>query len=278
MLFLELKKVWMNRLTWAAVLVGTVLAVLAFVIAVFFDQHNAIGVLPEHLTLLYESGIGQMMLFLLLPILASFPAACSWYEEKNNNAICLTLARTGRSTYYTGKAAAVALSGFLMGIYPLLLNYLLCLAAVPRGKLLSVSPSMTSSVYENYFQDKIPYSLSEMLFPSLYMNAPVLNMLLHILLIGLFCGMMALLTYTVSLYFHPNAVVVAILPSLAVAVLYLLIGVMGRSEWISVNLLQLRTEDMTPAAFLVIGVSLVLPLLLSLGLLLMKVKVDRDEL
>ena len=264
MLFLELKKVWMNRLTWAAVLVGTVLAVLAFVIAVFFDQHNAIGVLPEHLTLLYESGIGQMMLFLLLPILASFPAACSWYEEKSNNAICLTLARTGRSTYYTGKAAAVALSGFLMGIYPLLLNYLLCLVAVPRGKLLSVSPSMTSSVYENYFQDK--------------MNAPVLNMLLHILLIGLFCGMMALLTYAVSLYFHPNAVVVAILPSLAVAVLYLLIGVMGRSEWISVNLLQLRTEDMTPAAFLVIGVSLVLPLLLSLGLLLMKVKVDRDEL
>ena len=109
-------------------------------------------------------------------------------------------------------------------------------------------------------------------------NHMYLNMLLHILLIGLFCGMMALLTYAVSLYFHPNAVVVAILPSLAVAVLYLLIGVMGRSEWISVNLLQLRTEDMTPAAFLVIGVSLVLPLLLSLGLLLMKVKVDRDEL
>lgn len=278
MLKVELKKIWKNRMTWAAILVSTVLAVLAFVVAVFFEQYNAIGVLPEHLTLLYESGIGQMMLFLLLPILASFPAACSWYEEKCNNAVCLTLARTGRSAYYTKKAVAVVLSGFLMGIYPLLLNYLLCLAAVPRETLLSVSPAMTSSVYGNYFQDIIPFFLSEMLFPSLYLNAPILNMLLHILLIGLFCAGMALLTYAVSLYFHPNAVVVAIFPSLAVAVLYLLLGVLGKSEWIAVNLLQLKSENVTLSSFLIIGLALTLLLLLSMGLLLMKVKADKDEL
>lgn len=277
MFSVELKKVWMNRLTWAAVLASTVLAVLAFVIAVFFEQHNAIGVLPEHVTLLYESGIGQMMLFLLLPVLASFPAACSWYEEKRNNAVCLTLARISRSKYYVSKAAATFISGFAVGIYPFILNYLLCLAAVPRQGILSVSPAMYSGVYTDYFQNFVPGILSEMLFPSLYLNAPVLNMLLHFLLIGLFCGAMALLTYAVSLYYHPNAVVVAILPSLATAVLYLILGALRKSEWIAIDLLQLRSENVNPSAFFVIGVTLLLPFLLSLWLLLMKLK-NRDEL
>ena len=277
MFSVELKKVWMNRLTWAAVLASTVLAVLAFVIAVFFEQHNAIGVLPEHVTLLYESGIGQMMLFLLLPVLASFPAACSWVEEKKNNAVCLTLARISRSKYYVSKAAATFVSGFAVGIYPFILNYLLCLAAVPRQGILSVSPAMYSGVYTDYFQNFVPGILSEMLFPSLYLNAPVLNMLLHFLLIGLFCGAMALLTYAVSLYYHPNAVVVAILPSLATAVLYLILGALRKSEWIAIDLLQLRSENVNPSAFFVIGVTLLLPFLLSLWLLLMKLK-NRDEL
>ena len=277
MFSVELKKVWMNRLTWTAVLASTVLAVLAFVIAVFFEQHNAIGVLPEHVTLLYESGIGQMMLFLLLPVLASFPAACSWYEEKRNNAVCLTLARISRSKYYVSKAAATFISGFAVGIYPFILNYLLCLAAVPRQGILSVSPAMYSGVYTDYFQNFVPGILSEMLFPSLYLNAPALNMLLHFLLIGLFCGAMALLTYAVSLYFHPNAVVVAILPSLATAVLYLILGALRKSEWIAIDLLQLRSENVNPSAFVVIGVTLLLPFLLSLWLLLMKLK-NRDEL
>lgn len=277
MFSVELKKVWMNRLTWAAVLASTVLAVLAFVIAVFFEQNNAIGVLPEHVTLLYESGIGQMMLFLLLPVLASFPGACSWYEEKRNNAVCLTLARISRSKYYVSKAAATFISGFAVGIYPFILNYLLCLAAVPRQGILSVSPAMYSGVYTDYFQNFVPGILSEMLFPSLYLNAPVLNMLLHFLLIGLFCGAMALLTYAVSLYYHPNAVVVAILPSLATAVLYLILGALRKSEWIAIDLLQLRSENVNPSAFFVIGVTLLLPFLLSLWLLLMKLK-NRDEL
>ncbi|MBQ5952528.1 MAG: hypothetical protein IJL47_00560 [Lachnospiraceae bacterium] len=277
MFSVELKKVWMNRLTWAAVLASTALAVLAFVIAVFFEQHNAIGVLPEHVTLLYESGIGQMMLFLLLPVLASFPGACSWYEEKRNNAVCLTLARISRSKYYISKAAATFVSGFAVGIYPFILNYLLCLAAVPRQGILSVSPAMYSGVYTDYFQNFVPGILSEMLFPSLYLNAPGLNMLLHFLLIGLFCGAMALLTYAVSLYYHPNAVVVAILPSLATAVLYLILGALRKSEWIAIDLLQLRSENVNPSAFFVIGVTLLLPFLLSLWLLLMKLK-NRDEL
>ena len=277
MFSVELKKVWMNRLTWTAVLASTVLAVLAFVIAVFFEQNNAIGVLPEHVTLLYESGIGQMMLFLLLPVLASLPAACSWYEEKRNNAVCLTLARISRSKYYVSKAAATFISGFAVGIYPFILNYLLCLAAVPRQGILSVSPAMYSGVYTDYFQNFVPGILSEMLFPSLYLNAPVLNMLLHFLLIDLFCGAMALLTYAVSLYYHPNAVVVAILPSLATAVLYLILGALRKSEWIAIDLLQLRSENVNPSAFFVIGVTLLLPFLLSLWLLLMKLK-NRDEL
>ena len=97
------------------------------------------------------------------------------------------------------------------------------------------------------------------------------------LLIGLFCGAMALLTYAVSLYYHPNAVVVAILPSLATAVLYLILGALRKSEWIAIDLLQLRSENVNPSAFFVIGVTLLLPFLLSLWLLLMKLK-NRDEL
>ena len=271
MLRVELKKVWKNRMTWIAFLLCTVIAVSAFFLDCFILDYNDIGVLPEHLTLLYESGLGDMLLFLVLPILASFPAACSWYEEQKNNAVSVTLARTGRKEYYRSKALAVLISGFLMGVYPFLLNYALCLAVQPRQELLSVSPAMTSSVYGAYFSTDIPFQLSFMLFPGLYLNAPIVNMLLHVALIGIWCAGMALLTYAVSFFVHPNAVVVAVLPSLAAAVLYILLGAIGKSSWIAVDLLRLKASFPIQNGAVIVLVTLILPFLISAVLLHRKI-------
>ena len=272
MLRLELKKVRKNRLTWIAFLLCTVIAVSAFFLDCFILDHNDIGVLPEHLTLLYDSGLGDMLLFLVMPILASFPAACSWYEEQKNNAVSVTLARTGREEYYGSKALAAVISGFLIGIYPFLLNYALCLAAQPRQEMLSVSPAMTSSVYGAYFSRDVPFHLSSMLFPGLYMNAPIINMLLQVVLIGRWCAGMALLTYAVSFFVHPNAVVVAVLPSLAAAVLYILLGAIGKSSWIAVDLMRLKASFPIQNGAVIVLVTLILPFLISAVLLHRKIK------
>ncbi len=271
MLLLELKKVWKNRLTWIAFLLCTVIAVFAFFLDSFVLDYNDIGVLPEHMTLLHDSGLGDMLLFLVLPILASFPAACSWYEEQKNNAVSLTLARTGRKQYYGSKALAVVISGFFMGVYPFLLNYAFCLTAQPRQEMLSVSPAMTSSVYGAYFSTDIPFHLSFMLFPGLYMNAPVLNMLLHIVLIGIWCAGLGMLTYAVSFFIHPNAAVVAVLPSLATAVLYILLGAIGKSSWIVVDLLSLKSSVPIQGGAVIVSVTLTLPFLISAVLLHRKI-------
>ena len=276
MLRLELKKVWKNRLTWIAFLLCTVIAVSAFFLDSFVLDYNEIGILPEHMTLLHDSGLGDMLLFLVLPILASFPAACSWYEEQKNNAVSLMLARTGRKQYYGSKALAVVISGFFMGVCPFLLNYAFCLTAQPRQEMLSVSPAMTSSVYGAYFSTDIPFQLSFMLFPGLYMNAPVLNMLLHIALLGIWCAGMALLTYPVSFFIHPNAVVVAVLPSLATAVLYILLGAIGKRSWIAIDLFRLRSSFQIQNGTVVVLVTLILPFMI--GAVLLRRKLAGEEL
>ena len=159
-----------------------------------------------------------------------------------------------------------------MGVYPFLLNYALCLTAQPRQEMLSVSPAMTSSVYGAYFSTDVPVCLSLMLFPGLYMNAPIINMLVHIALIGIWCAGMALLTYAVSFFVHPNAVVVAVLPSLAAAVLYILLGAIGRSSWIAVDLLRLRSSIPIQNGTVIVLTTLILPFLVSAVLLTRQIK------
>ena len=133
------------------------------------------------------------------------------------------LTRTSRRAFFGGKALVSFLSGFVISVLPYLLNYALCLIAVSRKSAVSVSTVNLGSVYEY----SVAGWLDRVLFPGLYLNHPVFNMILLIACGGIWGGGMALLAYGVSLYYRKHIVLAAALPGIAVLLVGLLLSAFG---------------------------------------------------
>ena len=224
---------------------------------------------PEMGGMLYLSMIGQIVLIFLLPLLAAVPAACSYVEEKKSRTNMLLIAKGGHARYYWSKAAAVALSGFLVFVLPLLLNYLFCVIALPAQRLTSLNGAYYANLWSR---------LDSALFPQLQINRPALDMLAHIGLFGLWGMGLALLTYAVSLYFCKNTVVNLLLPTVGYMVLMLAFSFFKLSQLIIPNYF-LIAPVFNNINLIIPFVGLALPLCVSAVLIWIKTgKKQRDIL
>ena len=110
------------------------------------------------------------------------------------------LPQCGRKPYFLAKTLAVFLTGAVVVVLPLLMNFLAVSAFVP-----ATAPQVNYSFYN--------YVLFGDLWADLFFDQPLLYVLLYILLDGLFGGLLALFAFALS-FLIPNRVVILVLPLL----------------------------------------------------------------
>ena len=148
-----------------------------------------------------KSGMGQTFLMVLVPLFAALGYADGYFQEAKSGAIVPHITRMGKQNYFLSKAVVAAVSAFGIVLFTLLFNQLLAAIAFPwKG----VEPRVSGTVYEASIAD----DLRGLVFPRLYMNAPVLYNLVIMFMAGVWGAVTALLAYAISLYFRKNLITV----------------------------------------------------------------------
>jgi hypothetical protein len=192
-----------RRELWVVLTVGALIALLGLMESTN-DAFNIFKTTitiesPTQASMLYGASTGTLLLC-LLPLLATFPCACFFFEEYKSGSIVLYISRAKPILYYYSKTIVIAVTAFLVSILPYVLNLLFCLLAYPfpQGGVFSE---------EAYNPVAIATAIDRTLFTSLYLNHPLWDAFAHIFFVGIFGMVMALLSYSITLFFRKNLLV-----------------------------------------------------------------------
>lgn len=144
--------------------------------------------------------LASTLFFTLLPVCAVLPYASAFHQERKAGYLRVVVPQCGRKPYFIAKTLAVFLTGAVVVILPLVVNFLAVSAFVP-----ATAPQVNYSFYN--------YVLFGDLWADLFFDQPLLYVLLYILLDGLFGGLLALFAFALS-FLIPNRVVILVLPLL----------------------------------------------------------------
>lgn len=222
----EIKKIWQRQEIWIVLIASALIAVVGFFNAcntnsMFIDCGTTLETIysSEKYTLLDGGGdIGLIVVLCIMPILATIAAGASYGEEKKARLVSVLVSRGKRSAYYIAKVIAIAITAFVCSTLPFLLNGLFAVLAVP---IKEVAPLVSFNLYGNN-SALYSYETGHMLFPTLYLNFPMLNYLAHLMLIGLYGIGLALLTYGISFFYHKSKVMLILLPMIIHFVIFIL--------------------------------------------------------
>lgn len=232
----ELKKIWQGKVFWFVLIASAVIAILGFFLACYNnapmgDCGTTLETIysAEKYTLLRGAGdIATLTMLCVVPIFAVILAGTSYGQEKKSHLVPVLVCRGERSAYLCAKGIAVAITGFISSILPFLFSGFFAVLAVPVKE---VEPILTISLYEESSTALYAREAGHMLFPSLYLNAPMLDYLAHVLLIGLYGMGLGLLAYGISFFFHKNQIVLLLLPMILSFTGLLLLSALGLSDY-----------------------------------------------
>ena len=159
------------------------------------------------------------MLYLMLPIFASFPFADSFLQDKRTGYLKNVLVRADRKQYGVAKYFAVFVSSGAAALSPLLFDLMLTGSALPY-----LGPLPADSCY-------LPT-----LFGSMFYSTPVLYVLIFLLIDFVFFGSLACLALCISFYVE-NAFFVEMFPYIVYFLSYLLLSVFGLDHYAPISLL-----------------------------------------
>lgn len=227
----EMKKIWQRRDLWFVLIASALIAVLSFFQICMGPEPVYSETIIERMPMarMYNmlgggGDLTMLMTLCLLPVFATVIAGTSYGEEKKAHMLPILLSRGKTSAYYRAKGLAIGVTAFVGSTLPYFLSGLLGFLAVP---IKETQPEMSTSLYARLADGQywLPYSYEkdDILFPSLYYNAPILDFLAHLVLIGLYGIGLALLVYGISLFFHKNKVILILLPVIISFVTYLLL-------------------------------------------------------
>lgn len=128
------------------------------------------------------------LFFLILPLLAALPYADSLFRDFKSNFINVICTKTDRKKFLVCRYLAVFLSGGIVSVMPLIVNFLLTMTVLP-----CVRPETTS-----YLSAKVPHTS----FVGLYMHATWLFILVSLLIIFIHGGVVAGFSLVTAYYFH----------------------------------------------------------------------------
>jgi hypothetical protein len=196
----EFKKVFGRFEFWITLLLGSIFAFVALIertVDTKFLTTNTVYS-PEFASLMGFSGVKNLV-FCLLPLLATIPCACFYFEECQNHAVSIQVIRARRKNYFSGKGVVISIVGFFCSVFPFVLNLIFTTYAYPFP---------TDGIFsENvYIGSKIEL-VKQMLFPSIYTNHPMFYATIIIVFIGIYGAGMALLSYAITLFYQKHIIV-----------------------------------------------------------------------
>lgn len=217
---------WGRYEFWTALLVG---ALFAFVILLeTFNEHSlfaTVNSMPSPIvgSILGWSQFGDI-LFVLSPMLATLPCAWYYYHDSEENMVPILVSRLGRKGYYLGRVLAISVSAFIVSVFPYLLNLGFSFVAYRFSEYgLFVDHVYTSAAFFERVND--------VLFPGLYMNKPLGFAFLIIVLYGLYGVLMAMLSYSITLYYRKNIAIAMATTTVISFGSVLLLQILDRDEW-----------------------------------------------
>lgn len=148
--------------------------------------------------------IGALVFNYLFPLCAVLPFADSYILEKEFNTLPLYIPKTGVKRFFAGKMIAVATSAFIVTVIPLLFNAFLCVCTFP----LQVNDFWQLSNDQSFYYTSL--RINNLFFPMLSIQHPYLINFLSIVLIGLFCAIMAAFVCQVSFFINQRIIVLAL--------------------------------------------------------------------
>lgn len=243
----EMKKIWQRRDFWFVLVASALIAVIAFFQICQSPEavHRGTTIETMPMARMYNllGGGGDLELVMTLclqPIFATIIAGTSYGEEKKAHMIPALISRGKPSAYYRAKGAAISITAFIGSTLPYLLSGILGFLAVP---IKETQPEMSTSLYARLTDGQywLPYSYEQdyILFPSLYLNAPILDFLAHVALVGLYGIGLALLVYGISLFFHKSNIILTLLPMILNFVVYILLIALQQWPYLVVSYFSL---------------------------------------
>lgn len=194
----ELRQAVRNKRTAAVLLIGIAISI----VHVFHNIAPNIGIwhdmalnpkteqqYPYHLFNEWMCGntynLEGFLYFMIFPLLAVFPYSSSFYEDKEKGYIRQIYIRTQRTVYLKAKFGAVFLTGGMVIVLPLLINFMICAALLP-----ALYPQNLAGTFIG----------ASVLWYRLYEIHPVWYVLLFLMADFLFAGLVACLPLFFSFY------------------------------------------------------------------------------
>lgn len=146
-----------------------------------------------------------LLIVQLLPIIVACPAGLSMAVDKGTGAETMLISRLGRKMYITSKIIAIVIVTAIVFTVPFLMEIVLNCLSFP----LAATADLTNmdAYSEEYLRATANY-----IFPALYNVAPYLYAVLGTLCFGLFAGILAGFTASVSLLVRVKFKVFLLLP------------------------------------------------------------------
>ena len=223
---IELKKAFQNKLFWVTIIIAGFVAVLSAIYniqvvqgekAYYANVAAQYGVEAVNPNLpLYSlfnhwicedfSSLASTMFFMLFPIFAVLGYGWSLFFEQKSGYIKNVVTRVSKRSYFLSKYIATFLSGGILVAVPVILNFLLVSMFVP-----AVKPDIFYDIGWTVGADSM--------FSEYFYTQPFVYVFLRILVVFLFSGAIATISYTLA-FFVRNRFAVILLPFLGVIALH----------------------------------------------------------
>ncbi|HHU18987.1 MAG TPA: hypothetical protein GXZ58_01845 [Bacilli bacterium] len=152
------------------------------------------------------TSLGFTLFFTLMPLIAALPYGWSYFIENKSGYVKTVVTRSAKTEYFLAKYIATFISGGLVILIPLLINFIVVACFIP-----AVTPSTMYTMYHSVYHGS--------LWSQSYYTNPVWFVILYLILDFIFAGLFATMSLTVSL-FVKNRIAVILVPFFLILVLH----------------------------------------------------------
>lgn len=150
---------------------------------------------PMRLLLLANSGMYYRFFILVYPIIVHVPAAFSFMFDQDVNEQVFIQSRVGVRFYYLGKIVATFITTFQVFTIPLLIEIFLNCIAFPINATGLLS-------HQSIYDEVSLHLLQELLLPAIYTYSPILYSIILTVIFGIFSGIIACFSLSLSMVFN----------------------------------------------------------------------------
>ena len=204
----QFKLLFRNKQFLITLFIAMLISILAFCIncLISFGKDEASLIAAKYMFLGSDFQFSNMifyMLSMLFPLLAVFPFADSFLQERKSGACVYALSKQSSNSYYFSKLSAVFISGFLVIAIPLILNIFLNFIAFPLD---SANSATNNSVVSSHVYVTL---IKTIVFKNLFCKSIYLYNWLYVFIEAITAGLMAVVVYQFSFFYDKSKILLS---------------------------------------------------------------------